>query len=57
MESGHKYESGIDLGSFKYSCFKESKAITAHPDSRYEIVTNDIGGKSFSFVFMPYLMV
>ena len=57
MESGHKYESGIDPGSFKYSCFKESKAITAHPDSRYEIVTNDIGGKSFSFVFMPYLMV
>lgn len=47
MSTGYLNETGIDLGSFEITCFKGSNTITAHPDSCYEVVTNDIGKKSF----------
>lgn len=52
MSTGYMNETGIDLGSFEITCFKGSNTITAHPDSSYEVVTNDIGKKSFPFVLV-----
>ena len=52
MSTGYMNETGIDLGSFEITCFKGSNTITAHPDSSYEVVTNDIGKKSFPFALV-----
>lgn len=56
MKTQQKNEIGIDLGSFATVCFRGTSSIVAHPDSCYEVLTNDIGKKTFPFVLICIIL-